>query len=125
LSTPPENWLWHKFRDQLGSIGSSVLCRAGGAAAAFLYEAAQQELLARLRSIAATRGPGGHAPAPAAQQISTASHEQVVRALRARNQRLDEENKRLRDELAIALGQLRELRRRTAGTPAREVAPAP
>ena len=34
VSTPRENWLWHKFRDQLDSIDWGVLCRSGGVPAA-------------------------------------------------------------------------------------------
>jgi hypothetical protein len=69
-------------------------------------------LLARLRITATNRPSSGRAPIPTAQRISTTSHEQIVRALRERNHRLNQENKQLRDELAVALGQFRELRRR-------------
>ncbi|WP_250304893.1 hypothetical protein [Streptomyces sp. A 4/2] len=35
-----------------------------------------------------------------------------MRALRGANRKLNEENERLRNELAVALGQIRDLRRR-------------
>ncbi|MDI6103966.1 hypothetical protein QLQ12_35660 [Actinoplanes sp. NEAU-A12] len=117
------NAVLDQLQSGAGRVSVAAIAAAAGVSRTFLYEAAQHELLARLRDIAARRGPSQRIPAPAAQQITTASHEQVVRALSARNQRLDKENKWPRDELAVALGQLRELRRRTAGTPAPEVAP--
>jgi cell division protein FtsB len=101
-----------------GAVSVAAVAAAAGVSRTFLYNPAQHDLLARLRAIAAGRSRHGRAPVPVAQHISTASHEQVVRALRARNQRLAEENTRLRDELAVALGQLREHRRGTARTTA-------
>lgn len=89
---------------------TSVAARAG-VSRTFLYDPAQEHLLARLREIAANMHSGSRPPVPAGQRITTASHEQVVRALRERNKRLAEENSELRAELAAALGQVRELRR--------------
>lgn len=43
------------------------------------------------------------------QRITAKSHETVVRALRDANRKLNEENERLRKELAVALGQIRDL----------------
>ncbi|WP_225847580.1 hypothetical protein [Streptomyces sp. HPF1205] len=48
---------------------------------------------------------------PDQQRITTKSREKVVRALRNADRKLNEENERLRNELAVALGQLRDLRR--------------
>ena len=77
----------------------------------YLYDPNQQHLLERLRAIRQQIPTANRRPLPAEQRISTTSHERIVKALRARNQQLAEENKQLRAELAIAFGQLRELRR--------------
>jgi hypothetical protein len=95
-----------------GRVSVAAVANAAGVSRTFLYDLAQYELLARLRTMATNKPSSGRAPIPAAQRISTTSHEQIVRALRERNHRLKQENKQLRDELAVALGQLRELRRR-------------
>jgi hypothetical protein len=94
-----------------GRVSVATVAAAAGVSRTFLYDPAQRDLLSRLRGIAAGRRHDGRVPIPTDQRISTASHEQVVRALRKRNQRLSQDNKRLRGELAIALGQLREIRR--------------
>ncbi|MDX2565234.1 hypothetical protein PV371_37140 [Streptomyces sp. TX20-6-3] len=68
-------------------------------------------MLTRLRDLAGKQ-PSTERPAlPDQQRITTKSHETVVRALRDANRKLSEENERLRNELAVALGQLRDLRR--------------
>lgn len=100
-----------------GHASVAAVAAAAGVSRTFLYDPAQHDLLARLRTIAAGRPRSDRALVPTAQRISAASHEQVVQALRERNQRLSQENKQLRDELAIALGQLRELRRGAVAPP--------
>ena len=111
----------HAHLDELergpGRVSVAAIAAAAGVSRTFLYDTAQHDLLARLRAMAAERPGSGRAPVPAIQRISTASHEQVVRALRERNQHLRKENKQLREELAIALGQLRELRRGAPAAP--------
>jgi hypothetical protein len=106
----------HAVLDELergeGRISVAAVASAAGVSRTFLYDPDQHELLARLRIMATSRTSSGRAPIPTAQRISTTSHEQIVRALRERNHRLNQDNKQLRDELAVALGQLRELRRR-------------
>ncbi len=77
----------------------------------FLYDEAQAPLLARLRELANKQPTRGRPALPDHQRITTKSHETVVRALRDANRKLNEENERLRNELAVALGQLRDLRR--------------
>lgn len=77
----------------------------------FFYDAAQATLLARLRDLASNQPATGRPALPDHQRISTKSHESVVRALREANRKLHVENERLRNELAVALGQPRDLRR--------------
>lgn len=68
-------------------------------------------LLARLRGLASRQPATGRPALPNHQRITTKSHETVVRALRDAYRKLNEENERLRNELAVALGQLRDIRR--------------
>ncbi|GGJ67552.1 hypothetical protein [Streptomyces brasiliensis] len=68
-------------------------------------------MLTRLRGLADQQPASGRLALPDQQRITTKSHETVVRALRDANRKLGEENERLRNELAVALGQLRDLRR--------------
>ncbi|MDX2528312.1 DUF6262 family protein [Streptomyces europaeiscabiei] len=89
---------------------ASVAARAG-VSRTFLYDNAQAPLLARLRDLASKQPATGRPALPDHQRITTKSHETVVRALRDANRKLNEENERLRNELAVALGQLRDLRR--------------
>ncbi|MFE2494161.1 DUF6262 family protein [Streptomyces scopuliridis] len=89
---------------------ASVAARAG-VSRTFLYDPAQAPLLTRLRDLAGKQPSTGRPALPDQQRISTKSHETVVRALRDANRKLSEENERLRNELAVALGQLRDLRR--------------
>lgn len=77
----------------------------------FLYDAAQAPLLARLRGLADKQPTTGRPALPDQQRITTRSHETMVRALRDANRKLHDENECLRNELAVALGQLRDLRR--------------
>ncbi|MFF0451369.1 hypothetical protein ACFYT4_34230 [Streptomyces sp. NPDC004609] len=101
--------------DALERDGGAVT--VGGAAAragvsrTFLYGAAQAPLLARLRGVADKQPATGRPALPDQQRITTKSHETVVRAYGTLNRKLHEENERLRDEIAVALGQLRDLRR--------------
>jgi hypothetical protein len=105
----------HAVLDALERDGGAATV-AGVAARArvsrtFLYDTAQAPLLARLRSLADKQPATGRPALPDQQRITTKSHETVVRALRDANRKLHEENERLRNELAVALGQLRDLRR--------------
>ncbi|MCM3883104.1 hypothetical protein [Frankia sp. R82] len=106
----------HAILDDLEHTADPVSVAAVAAKAnvsrTFLYDPAQQALLARLRGIAAGRDQSSTRSArPAGHRISAESHEHVVRALRNRISRLTTENARLNHELATALGQLRDLRR--------------
>ncbi len=49
--------------------------------------------------------PAGHG------YLAAKSHETIVRTLRDANRKLRQDNDQLRNELAVALGQLRDLRR--------------
>jgi hypothetical protein len=111
----------HTVLDGLES-GHGPVTVAGVAAQAkvsrtFLYDAAQAPLLERLHALAAARPSTGRPALPDAQRVSTKSHETIVRTLRYANRSLREDNDRLSNELAIALGQLRDLRRGLPGTP--------
>lgn len=75
------------------------------------YDDAQIALLTRLRNLASGQPVSGRPALPDKECITTKSHEAVVRALRGANQKLNEENERLRKELAVTLGQLRDYRR--------------
>jgi small-conductance mechanosensitive channel len=77
----------------------------------FLYDDAQAPLLERLRAVANAQPGSGRPALPENQRVSTKSHEAIVRTLRAANQKLRQDNNRLANELAVALGQLRDLRR--------------
>jgi hypothetical protein len=77
----------------------------------FLYDDAQAPLLERLRAIANAQPSSGRPALPENQRVSTKSHETIVRTLRGANQKLRQDNDRLANELAVALGQLRDLRR--------------
>ncbi|MEV6598803.1 hypothetical protein AB0M36_18365 [Actinoplanes sp. NPDC051346] len=105
-----------------GRVNVAAVAAAADVSRTFLYDPAQIALLTRLRTIAAVKPSTGRAPIPAVQRISTASHEQMMRALRDRNHRLLRENKQLREELAVALGQLRDLRRGAFTAPGRDSA---
>lgn len=83
----------------------------------FLYDTAQAPLLERLHALAAAQPSSGRPALPETQRVSTKSHEAIVRTLRDANRRLREDNDRLGNELAVALGQLRDLRRGLPGTP--------
>lgn len=93
---------------------TGVAARAG-VSRTFLYDPRQAALLERLHTIQAGQPHPRQPPLLTQQLISTPSHKAIVKALRDRSQRLEHENQKLRDELAIALGQLRELRRRQTG----------
>lgn len=59
----------------------------------------------------ASKQPTTGRPPPDQQRITTKSREKVVRVLRNADRKRNEENERLGNELAVALGQLRDLRR--------------
>jgi hypothetical protein len=95
-----------------GNATVAGVAERAGVSRTFLYDSSQAELLERLRTIRARQSSPSGPPLPTAQQVSSSSHKAIVKALRDRNQQLQKENRQLRDELAIALGQLRDLRRR-------------
>ncbi|MFD9504432.1 DUF6262 family protein [Streptomyces sp. NPDC060035] len=94
-----------------GPVTVAGIASRAGVSRTFLYDDAQALLLARLRDLASKQPATGRPALPDHQRITTKSHETVVRALRDANRKLNEENERLRNELAVALGQLRDLRR--------------
>jgi hypothetical protein len=105
----------HAVLDDLERDGGAVtiagVASRAGVSRTFLYDDAQAALLARLRAIAAAQPSSGRPALPETQRISTKSHETVVQTLRAANRKLRRDNDQLRNELAVALGQLRDLRR--------------
>ncbi|TFV29916.1 transposase [Streptomyces sp. T1317-0309] len=105
----------HAVLDALERDGGAVtvagVAARAGVSRTFLYDAVQAPLLARLRGLADKQPSTGRPALPEQQRITTRSHETVVRALRDANRKLHDENERLRNELAVALGQLRDLRR--------------
>jgi hypothetical protein len=105
----------HAVLDNLERDGGSVtiagVASRAGVSRTFLYDDAQAVLMQRLRAIAAAQPSSGRPALPETQRISTKSHETVVRTLRAANSKLRQDNDQLRNELAVALGQLRDLRR--------------
>ncbi|MEU5811524.1 DUF6262 family protein [Streptomyces sp. NPDC047718] len=94
-----------------GAVTVAGVAARAGVSRTFLYDDAQAPLLAKLRELANKQPATGRPALPDHQRITTKSHETVVRALRDANRKLNEENERLRNELAMALGQLRALRR--------------
>ncbi|MGW5639924.1 DUF6262 family protein [Streptomyces sp. NPDC003832] len=105
----------HAVLDALERDGGAMtvvgVASRAGVSRTFLYDAAQAPLLAGLRGLADKQPSTGRPALPEQQRITTKSHETVVRVLRDANRKLHEENERLRNELAVALGQLRDLRR--------------
>ncbi|SDW92527.1 hypothetical protein SAMN05216215_100694 [Saccharopolyspora shandongensis] len=99
-----------------GRVSVTAVATRAGVSRTFLYDEGQAALLERLKKLAAKQPSSGRPALPGEQRVSTKSHEAIVRALRTANQKLSEDNKRLRDELAVALGQLRDLRRVTRST---------
>jgi len=94
----------------------SGIARRAGVSRTFLHDPAQQDLLDSIRQ--STTGQAVTTPSiPTTQRISTRSHETVVSALKNANEKLREQNTQLRDELAHALGDLRDLRRTASTTP--------
>ncbi|MET7696455.1 DUF6262 family protein [Streptomyces sp. NPDC005485] len=94
-----------------GPVTVAGVASRAGVSRTFLYDDAQTDLLTRLRNLASGQPASGRPALPDKERITTKSHEAVVRTLRGANQRLHEENERLRNELAVTLGQLRDLRR--------------
>ncbi|MFB9580043.1 DUF6262 family protein [Streptomyces goshikiensis] len=94
-----------------GPVTVAGVAARAGVSRTFLYDDAQAPLLARLRDLASKQPATGRPALPDKQRITTKSHETVVRALRDANRKLNEENERLRNELAVALRQLRDLHR--------------
>ncbi|CAL9636390.1 hypothetical protein SUDANB120_06218 (plasmid) [Streptomyces sp. enrichment culture] len=94
-----------------GAVTIVGVAARAGVSRTFLSDDAQAPLLAKLRGLATKQPATGRPALPDHQRITTKSHETVVRALREANRKLNEENERLRNELAVALGQLRDLRR--------------
>ncbi|WP_162257864.1 MULTISPECIES: DUF6262 family protein [unclassified Kitasatospora] len=95
-----------------GPVTVAGVASRAGVSRTFLYDDAQSALLARLRALASRQPTSGRPALPDKERITTKSHEAIVRALRGANRKLNEDNERLRTELAVALGQLRDLRRR-------------
>jgi hypothetical protein len=102
-----------QFEQHRGEVTVTAVAAQVGVSRTFLHDGAQQDLPARLYDLAARQTSPRRPPLPRPQQVTAASHQQVVRALRKRNQQLVQENQRFMDELAIALGQLRELKKGT------------
>jgi hypothetical protein len=94
-----------------GLVTVAGVASRAGVSRTFLYNDAQTFLLTRLRNLASGQPASGRPALPDKERITTKSHEAVVRALRGANQKLNAENERLRNELAVTLGQLRDLRR--------------
>ncbi|MGC4985300.1 DUF6262 family protein [Streptomyces sp. DT193] len=94
-----------------GSITVAGVASQAGVSRTFLYDDAQTDLLTRLRNLAGGQPASGRPALSDKERITTKSHEAIVRALRGANRKLSEDNERLRIELAVALGQLRDLRR--------------
>ncbi|WP_199565799.1 DUF6262 family protein [Spongiactinospora rosea] len=105
----------HHILDNLerngGKITVAGVAAQAGVSRTFLYHPDQADLLKRLRDLAEQQPSAGRPAAPIRQRLSTRSHETIVKALRKANQTLREENQRLHNELAVALGQLRDYRR--------------
>ena len=90
----------------------TAIARRAKVSRTFLHDPAQADLLQRIRELAANPAPAKPA-APAAQPMTARSQDTVIRALREANNKLRQDNAQLRDELARALGDLRDIRRRT------------
>ncbi|MFD7288538.1 DUF6262 family protein [Streptomyces sp. NPDC059863] len=94
-----------------GPVTVAGVASRAGVSRTFLYDDAQTVLLTRLRNLASGQPASGRPALPDKERITAKSHEAIVRALREANQKRNDENERLRNELAVTLGQLRDLRR--------------
>ncbi|MEV8395860.1 MULTISPECIES: DUF6262 family protein [unclassified Streptomyces] len=94
-----------------GPVTVAGVASRAGVSRTLLYDDAQTVLLTRLRNLASGQPASGRPALPDKERITTKSHEAIVRALREANQKLNDENERLRNEFAVTLGQLRDLRR--------------
>ncbi|MGW6605751.1 DUF6262 family protein [Streptomyces sp. NPDC055036] len=94
-----------------GPVTVAGVASRAGVSRTLLYDDAQTVLLTRLRNLTSGQPASGRPALPDKERITTKSHEAIVRALREANQKLNDENERLRNEFAVTLGQLRDLRR--------------
>ncbi|TMR94894.1 DUF6262 family protein [Nonomuraea basaltis] len=101
----------NELESQGGPVSVAAVAAQAGVSRTFLYDDTQAQLLQRLRSIATAQPDSGRLALPQSQRISTRSHEAIVRTLREANRKLRRDNDQLRNDLAVALGQLRDLRR--------------
>jgi hypothetical protein len=97
---------------ELESAGEPVtfpaVVRKAGVSRSWLYT--QPDLRAEIERLREQPGPAQTAPVPARQRASDASLLQRLETANERNRQLTEENRRLRDQLARALGDLRAAR---------------
>ena len=92
-----------------------AVATAAGVSRSWLYT--QPDLRAEIERLRATspRAPGG--PVPIRQRASDASLLRRLEAANTRSRQLDDENRRLRDQLARALGEQRSARSLEPGKP--------
>lgn len=92
------------------SVSISAICKRAGVSRTWLY--GEPELIARAAQLASL--PTDHVPS--SQRATENSNRTRLEAALARNRELSEENRQLRQQLARALGRLREDSRRSGSS---------
>jgi negative regulator of sigma E activity len=93
-----------------GPVTFDAVASAAGVSRSWLYS--QADLRAEIERLRASSRPAPGAPVPTRQRASDASLLRRLEAANARNRQLADENRRLRDQLARALGEQRSARSR-------------
>jgi cell division protein FtsB len=101
----------HNLDREGAAVSFQSVARRAGVSRQWLYT--QPALRAEIEALR-DRGPARADSVPARQRASEASLRQRVESLRAENQRLREENAKLKAELALAYGQQRDAKTRSA-----------
>lgn len=99
-----------------GPVTFDAVASAAGVSRSWLYS--QPDLRAEIERLRASSPPAPGAPVPIRQRASDASLLRRLEAANARNRQLADENLRLRDQLARALGEQRSARSREPTKPA-------
>ena len=99
-----------------GPVTFDAVASAAGVSRSWLYS--QPDLRAEIERLRASSRPAPGAPVPIRQRASDASLLRRLEAANARNRQLADENRRLRDQLARALGEQRSARSREPAKPA-------
>jgi Family of unknown function (DUF6262) len=87
------------------AVSFELVARTAGVSRSWLYS--QPDIRGQIQQLRSTTRGAPSSPVPATQRASDASLRHRLQAASERNRNLSEENRRLRRQLAEALGQLR------------------